>query len=291
MNEHINQTIQNLPADNRPPQVTFQNPADIPEFLVMHKDYATFDCRNWQKTPRRIVSDRRFTGPKSFADYVLAMGDKHSLIGYCNGDPPRFVAVLDYHGIMDQGEGPAVQPRWCSHRANFTPQYSRAFRTWKEKNTASFTTAGFGEFIEENAPDIIDPPAARMMDIANNLTVAKNVDLRSHERLEDGSLMYHFAENVTGNVALAKGPIDIPRVFRIRAPIFDGTPPVEFDVLFRYRADQENGVRMLYKIQRMEAAVEEAVNKMAAEMERILVSALGGIGLLQISGKDALIEG
>jgi hypothetical protein len=290
--------IQIVPPTPPIPHVDYR---DVPEFLLLHKEYTLQDVHGWAATPRRANVRREFTEADSFLEYVnkMARPDRTVLLGCCGGAIPRFVAVLDYHdaperplpeikakGIAtDTGkvmEPLSVQldtilmpteplPRWCAHVATFIPQFSRQYLTWLNHSQnndppRNFSPVEFGEFLEENAPDVIEPAAAEMMDVAMNLTVSKGVAYRNHERLEDGNLIYHFEETVTGQAVKAGKALSIPRSFRLRLPVFVGSPQVDLGALFRYRGSPQ-GVSMGYKLQRLDALVEAEVQNLANSIE------------------------
>ena len=122
-------------------------------------------------TPRRKEANVSLTDQQSFVQYWR---NHHTEASVCFADPDNFTfrAILDYHS--KSSEGPAG---WRKHIATFGMKKSVEWNTWMGRATEQrkMTQEIFAEFLEDNAPDIIKPASADMIDLAKDLELHKDV--------------------------------------------------------------------------------------------------------------------
>jgi uncharacterized protein YfdQ (DUF2303 family) len=177
---------------------------------------------------------------------------------YRTVQPPRFVAVFDDHA--------ADQPRWGQHRAVYDCPVSPEWATWTKANKVPMDQATFAQFIEDNLPDIAEPPAADMLEVSRTLQAKKKVAFASGIRLDNGQQQLTYAEQIEGSAG-AKGQLRVPEVFTIGVPVFEGGPRYGVKCRLRYRISDAGALALWYDIERPHKVLEHAVDELRAKVE------------------------
>lgn len=195
-----------------------------------------------------------------------------------DADEPAIVAVLNGNG--------ASGPGWGDFRAQivfrFTPQWKR----WKAIDGQMLPQVQFAEFIEDNLGDVVTPPGADMLEIAQYLSATRSVDFKSAVRLSSGQIQLQNVENLEAKVGA--GQTAIPETITLGiAPVY-GLPPFRVDARFRYRI--VGGKLMLgIKLQRIEDIMAAVVNDMVngtvgTEGRPAVVGILAPAGTVMVEG-------
>ncbi len=209
------------------------------KFAVIPDDYKVHSLERLQYTdyaevPHRKKGDVRLQEPKSFIEYWNLFHDEDSRI-FGDLDGLWVKAVLDYHRA---GTKP---PRWGQHTVTLGVKPSDEWNTWIGHNGKKREQVDFAEFIEDNTPDIIDPSAATMLEVARTLSAKNDVEFASGIRLDNGQVKLTYKEEIKGSYGT--GDVEVPERFTIRIPVFNGTAPVEIVARLRYRL---NGGRIAF---------------------------------------------
>lgn len=184
---------------------------------------------------------------------ILAANDGGNATIYINRDidTPSIVAVLNGNG----GNGPG----WGDFRAEIVFRFTPQWKKWKTIDGAMLAQVQFAEFVEDNLNDIIDPPGATMLEIAQYLSATRSVDFKSAVRLSSGVIQFQNIESMDAKVGA--GQTAIPETITLGiAPVF-GLPPFKVEARFRYRI-VEGKLKLGVKIQRMEDIMAAVVNDM-----------------------------
>ncbi len=91
----------------------------------------------------------------------------------------------------------------------------------------------FAEFIEDNAPDIVEPDSATMLEVARDLSAKTDVDFASAIRLQNGQVQFKYSEQIKGTYG--SGNLDVPERFTISIPVHIGSERVGITARLRYR--------------------------------------------------------
>ena len=197
---------------------------------------------------------------------IVKLNDADSFIAYYgihgNGAPvyatlvpARFLAVLNEHTADKAG--------WRDHRADFLVKHSREWDIWNKHNglgAAFNSNESFALFIEDNAPDIVNPAPTTMLNIALNFRVKSDVQFSVAQRLEDGNIQLGYSNIVNASAGTqASGNLTIPEQFRLALPVFDGinATKYEIDARFRYRL-KDGKLTIWYELVRPHKTVEQA---------------------------------
>jgi uncharacterized protein YfdQ (DUF2303 family) len=184
----------------------------------------------------------------SFCEYYTLFSDENSRV-FADETQGSFLAILDYHGARDGG------PRWGKHRMAMSLRASEEWVVWSGKDAEKFNQMDFAEFIEDNAPDIITPNAATMLEVAKDLRAKTDVDFGSAIRTSNGSVQFKYSEQVKGTYGA--GNIDVPEQFTISIPVHIGSERVSLTARLRYRLNAGKLV-FWYNLLRASAVQREA---------------------------------
>lgn len=163
----------------------------------------------------------------SFIEYYQLFSDENSRV-FADETQSLVLAILDYHGAGSDGG-----PRWGGHRVRLDLRHSPEWLTWTGKDGHAMTQVGFAEFMEDNAPDIVNPSAATMLEMARTLQAKTDVDYSSAIRTNNGQVQLTYNETVKGTYG--SGKVEIPEEFSIYIPAYIGTPRVPVRARLRYR--------------------------------------------------------
>lgn len=175
--------------------------------------------------PRRITAKVITDTPDAFIDYFNHFADDASAI-FIERKSGRCEGILDYHGPNS--------PAWGDHRVIFTPTKTPEANAWLENTGHRMSQEEFALFLEANAEDISNPPAAEMLEIATTLKVKTKVTFASAKRLQDGQTQFQYVEEQEGRAG-HKGQLTIPETFTVGVRIFEGGYAYALQARFRYR--------------------------------------------------------
>lgn len=187
-----------------------------------HSDYASAPVRIDQAVTLRDV--------ESFLGYWNLYSDADSRV-FADRDGDRLTAVLDYHQSQDDRLHDA---RWGSHKAILQLRHTEEWTAWKAKSGARMSQSEFAEFMEDNSPDIFEPPSAIMLELATTLNATSNAQFEQATNLHNGQVQLSFREEVKGTFGGAEKK-NVPREFQIRIAVYDGQPMIEVVARIRYR--------------------------------------------------------
>lgn len=165
------------------------------------------------------------------------------------GPKPGFRAVFNDHGKMRAG--------WRDDVAVFDCPLSDEWTRWTSKNGTKMDQETFATWIEDNLPDIAEPAAADMLEIARSLEAKKKVNFASGLRLSNGEHQITYEEQIDGTAA--KGRLNVPEVFALGVPVFEGGDRYRVEARLRYRIADGGKLSMWYDLLRPHKIVEDAV--------------------------------
>lgn len=164
--------------------------------------------------------------------------------------PPSVLAVFDDHGD---------EPGWRQHTALYACPLSAEWKTWNAADGRRMQQAEFAQFVEDNAPDCVTPPAADMIEIARTLEAKKKVNFASGIRLTNGQTELTYEETVQGTAA--KGRLALPEVFTLGVPVLEGGPKYALEARLRYRIGDGGALAMWFDLVRPHKLIEHAARE------------------------------
>lgn len=213
----------------------------------------------------------------SFIDWTMRFAGKDTvLFANASRSNPGLTSVIDYHAAgetdLDPKTGDA-NARHCRHQGAYRFPISEEWKIWNEVAQRTLTKAELGEFIEENAKDIIDPTPAllgadtskaepweiplievaaklqgrygqfsRLMEMSRHFEIYETSNLVLKRNPDDGTTQMTF-ENENKD---AEGrPLSIPNLFLIAIPIFDQGVCYRLPVRFSFK---KNGSGVSFRL-------------------------------------------
>lgn len=198
---------------------------------------------------------------ESFIEYVQRHASDDTVI-YGSQNPARFIAVLNDHAKTQvddftsdaSNEEDVRGARWRDFRCCYPLVHSREWTTWMEKNRKPFpNNKDFAEWLEDNLVDIVEPAHGDMMRVALDFSVTSGASFSNPVDLDTG------ATRLSYTLETKNGAVEIPKVFTIEIPVFQGIEVTTYkiDARFRYKM-REGGVDIRYELVRPHKVVEQA---------------------------------
>jgi uncharacterized protein YfdQ (DUF2303 family) len=205
---------------------------------------------------------QRKTGTTTVRDVAsfLALYQKHGDVDteiYATREARAVTAVLD----ADTTDG----ARWARHRLVLQLTHTEQYQAWASCTGKYMTQNGFAEFLEDHRAEVVSPPAADLLELAQSFEATTKVTFRSGTRLKSGQRQLSYVEDQTAGGGPG-GDLTIPDSFQLALPIFEGA--IIADALtarLRYRI--ENGqLRLCFILDQLTQAVDSAFEGVLTEI-------------------------
>lgn len=233
-------------------------------FVILPEGYRVEDIERSLPAPVRKRGSVALHDEKSFIAYVRGEMAPDTRL-YRSLDPPQFLAVINDHG---------AQADWRDYRARYTCPLSAEWKTWLAANGKKATQEEFARFIEDNLPDIVDPPGAEMLEISRTLQAKKKINFASGIRLDNGQHQLSYEEQISGSAG-AKGQLRLPEEFNVGIAVFDAGERYRVQARLRYRILEGGSLHIWYDLVRPHKLVEDALEQITGRIE----AALGTVAL------------
>lgn len=143
--------------------------------------------------------------------------------GFLAGGAAKIVAAIDYHE-------PWI-PDFAGHSATYVPRYSDQWVRWHAACKTTMKQAEFAEFIEEVRADIVDPDAAKLLDIVRTFKASKRVEFDSVVYQPNGDVMLAYDERTQQQGKSGT----LPETMMLGIPVYFRGAPYKVPVLVRYK--------------------------------------------------------
>lgn len=207
-------------------------------------------------TPSRKSGTATVRDVASFLAYFGKHSDPNSEV-YADAERLTITAVLDAH----TGDS----ARWGTHRLSLALRTTDAWQQWIARDNKLMEQAVFAEHIEDHLAELVAPPAAEMLEIAQSIQGATKAEFQSGTRLASGQRQLSYVETTTAKAG-AKGTLEIPETFEIGLVPFDGSAPYKLSARFRYRIESGGTLRLAYKLDRPGEVIKAAFADVLAEV-------------------------
>lgn len=207
--------------------------------------------------PRRKRGTVQLTTADSLVAYVKDHDEEDGRTRlYANVDQQRVVAVLN---------GPNAEPGWGDHKAVLTLKRTPGFNRWLARDGLIDDQVAFAEHIEDCLADIIDPPGADLLELAQTFQASTSAEFRTGARLQDGRRQLTYVEEVNASAGNS-GQIEVPSEFVVNVAPIEGSDPVLITARLRFRVG--NGkLRIGYILHRPDVVLREAFDNVLAQIE------------------------
>lgn len=208
--------------------------------------------------PPRIKQGVTLHDRDSFVGYVNRFKTEATQVfaepGFLAGGVARVVAVIDYHAPKQADHG------W--HSATYTPRYSEQWQRWQKACAQPLRQAEFAEFIEEVRGDIVDPDAAKLLDIVRTFKASKRVEFDSVVYQPNGDVKLGYEERTEqkGSSGL------LPEVMHLGIPVYFRGSAYKVPVLVRYKV-ANGAVAFALKIDREDIIEDTAFSELTAAVK------------------------
>lgn len=216
--------------------------------------------------PEHVKASPTFDDAASLVEYFNRFKDDDSTL-FADLDSSTIVGVLDHHQAKEKESGGA---RYHDHVATFKAKHSPEWLAWVGMSGKRVSQEAFAIFIEDNAPDVVSPSAAVISAMALNLEASGSSEFKSSKRLEDGSLHFHYAQEVNGT----SNGVPVPKEFRVLLRPYIGGDKVGMTAKFRFNKDGGRltmGVDLQLIEQTKRDAFDSIVEKVAEDAERVVL--------------------
>ncbi len=168
---------------------------------------------------------------------------------YCNSDESRLFACVDtltLIGCIDyiiKGKQPSLAVEANeSHNAIYKIFKTDAFKAWVRINDTTIDQASFSAFLLEYANCVVEPDAARMLEIATTLEIKSDVQFNSQERTSDGGYNLNYVENINAQAGGKGNKIKVPEMIKLKFKAFEGGTEMELNARLFYKLQNGNVV-------------------------------------------------
>ncbi|MFG2900940.1 DUF2303 family protein [Streptomyces zaomyceticus] len=263
-------------TDNARTLIAFAQQAAAPVALEVGKyhvvrtadGFRTVDLTTPEHTgiPERKVGSTTVRDAVSFAAYFDKHSDSDTEV-YADADRLTVTAVLDAHT--------ATTARWSGHRLTLSLRKTDAWDQWLRNDGQLMGQEAFAEFLEDHLPELLEPSAAEMLEIAQSIQGATKAEFQSSTRLSSGQRQFAFVETVTAKAG-QKGQLTIPEVFTIGLVPFEGSEGYRLTARFRYRLNRDGGLTLGYKLERpgdiLRTAFQDVVKTIGEQIDQPIMN-------------------
>jgi uncharacterized protein YfdQ (DUF2303 family) len=213
--------------------------------------------------PRRAKGTVRLFTPAALVAYVKRHIDTSTTI-WADVERRRIAAILNDHEGGGAGPDASSYPGWRDHQALLELRHPPPWRRWMARNGRIGTQQEFAEHIEESLSDIVTPPAAEMLELAQSFQAAKSVAFRTDRRLQSGQVQLTYEETIEAKAG-QRGEITIPQTFRVALQPFEGMDLYSVEARLRYRL-RDGQLAIGYVLERPEDIVRAAFEEVTGQI-------------------------
>ena len=215
------------------------------------------DLDIYRERPRRKTGTTIVRDAESFVDYCAKHSDEGTEY-YASRDNGTITAVLN----ANEQDG----PRWGDHRAVLQLKHSKPWHDWTSLDGKGFAQADFAEWIEDHLPDVRDPAAADLMEIAQTFEATTTVNFQAGSRIVDGQRRLTYVETI--DATAAQGTLTIPASITLGLLVYEGGDQADpITARLRYRIGGGK-LTLSYHLDRPEDAVKAAFDAVVESIAR-----------------------
>jgi len=217
-------------------------------YLIVPDGYTAKDVTDphglYPRTPAYIKQLVQVQALDSLVDYVNAFKTPHTKL-FADMMGNSITALIDYH----QQDGKASN---VAHGVTMTLPFSEEWKLWTGIDGKLQLQLEFARFLEENHPDIKQPNAAELIEIARDLHGARNIKLSKVVRTESDNESFTLDDDTQLASNKSGQKVEIPRQFTLSIPVYFGESPIDMTAFLRWKLDQQEGMKLGIKMWRPE---------------------------------------
>lgn len=231
----------------------------VPHAAVPHGvDLKMLDLEAHLPAPLAIKRDVTANDVRGLVDYVNKFKSPATQL-YADGtNAPSIEARID-----DCLPG---QPSHGKHNVYFSCPLTPEWVTWTGCSKKTMAQMRFGEFLEENAVDIVKPEAATMVKLATEFRTVTITEFGSTVRPQSGHVELSYVEKDKS------AKLAMPETFEIALPVFEGMQGrYQMRARLRFRAGKDESGKpslvLWYELDRPDLVVRKAYDDLIAHVE------------------------
>lgn len=219
-------------------------------------EHRILDLEKYLYEPRRTRGTVTLHDPGSLADYVLRHKTDQTQ-WYVDIDQRSLVAVLNDHN--------GGEPGWRDHRASVQLRHTPEWKAWTDRDRKLTSQEDFADHLEQNRPDIVEPPAAELLELVQTFQANTNVTFKRAVRDGTGEVQLTYNEQIDGRGG-RDGQMLIPEIMVLEIAPFQGQAPVTVEAALRYRV-REGQLAIGYVLLRPERVVRDAIDQLVQQVK------------------------
>lgn len=244
-----------------PRTVTFEPRKRVYVVVPDGPDKAKLEYIEPPEKPARATGTYTFDTIESFDRFVAAQKGPTTAIYARRCEPDRPTRIFEALAVLNEGE--RDQPAFRDYRAFLSPPLSESYKVWMGSNGKRFDgNKAFAEFLEDHFEEIVEPSGATIMELALNFNVTGSVSFANPVKLDNGSTALTILKETANAAQVPSGKVVIPNKFRVRIPVLrDDARSYSFEAHFRFRLENEGGVKIWYQFIRPDLVIERVVKE------------------------------
>lgn len=259
--------VAEITAQSQLPQFPCGIPTLVSPLVFWPREQKVQNLEEFMSAPVRKRAQVTVRDHMSFIDYV----DKHrepgtTIFSEVNDKGGSFTAVIDYHHASHPNAVP--EPRWRQHSCKYVAEHTPEWVRWMAASGKPLGQTEMALFIEDNLYDIINPAAARMLELVKTLNATQGVEFKSAVRLDNGDRQLHYAHQTVAKAGV-QGDMEIPEHFKLRFSVFMNGPAYDIDCRFRYQI-KEGALRMAFEVERPHKIIDLALTEARTAIQTTL---------------------
>ncbi|MGH3355256.1 MAG: DUF2303 family protein [Nocardioidaceae bacterium] len=217
----------------------------------------------YRERPRRKTGTVHVHDSNSFVQYL----DKHVLPEtevWADATRQQLVAVINTH-MGTTGDGIEDYAGWGDHRVAMDLRRTPAWDAWTGLDRQLVDQNSFAEHLEDRLVDVVTPPGADMLELAQTFQATIGVVFESSKRLSSGERQLAYREDLDAKAG-RRGQLEIPNYFTLGLNPFEGADTYKITARLRYRIT-DGHLRIGYVLDRPEDVLRLAFLDIVAAVE------------------------
>lgn len=194
------------------------------------------------RKPAYIAQSVTVQALDSLVEYVNRFKCDTSML-FADIDKNSIAGVIDYHG--------PVLAENVAHRVTMLLPFSQEWETWTKIDGRLMGQLEFARFLEENHPDIAQPNAAELIEMARDLHAARNIKFTKVVRTDSDNENLIAEDTTTLSSRGSGNSLELPRQFTLRIPVYFGESTIDMTAFLRWKVGDE-GMQLGVKLWRPE---------------------------------------
>lgn len=235
------------------------------------------DLYKYEAYPRRAVATVVAHSADGFVEAVKRRSPVADAVVYADEEQRALVAVLNDDKWTDDELGAGVVAGWRDHRVSLALRPTPEWTHWKS-NQGLGTQEQFALTVEEGMPDIKEPAAADLLEMAQTFQASISAKFRQQGRLANGQVQLSYEEEVDATAgAPGGGLVTIPTEFALSIAPFYGSQKLDVTCRLRYKPPRSGSLEIGYAIVRPEQVELDSFRDVVQHVDQQIGQSIAGV--------------